>query len=61
MALSASGLFTLLAVLLVGPLYYAGLHIYRNRNGIVTESKTQQTNDEGRDIIDTQVRSHSVC
>ncbi|CAJ1946228.1 unnamed protein product [Cylindrotheca closterium] len=55
MALSASGLFTLLAVLLVGPLYYGGLHIYRNRNGIVTESSTKQdTNDEERDVIDTK-------
>ncbi|KAL3939843.1 MAG: hypothetical protein SGBAC_005501, partial [Bacillariaceae sp.] len=53
MALSASGLFTLLAVLLVGPLYYAGLRLYRNRNGIITESK-QDTNDEERDVIDTQ-------
>jgi len=56
MALSLSGLFTLLAVLLVGPLYYGGLHHYRKRKGIVTESSsaTNNTNDEKRAVIDTQ-------
>lgn len=55
MAVSALGVLTLLAVLLVGPLYYGGLYIYRKRNGIETESSnTQNTNDDERDIIDTQ-------
>lgn len=54
MGTSASGVFTLLAVLLVGPLYYVGAHFYRKSKGIVQETKEPQTDSEDRDIIDTK-------
>eukprot|EP00980_Cylindrotheca_fusiformis_P007370 scaffold1525_cov142-Cylindrotheca_fusiformis.AAC.170 len=53
MAVSASGLFTLLAIILMGPLYYGGLHLYRRAKGTVRETKAPEKDDEDRDIIDT--------
>jgi SNF family Na+-dependent transporter len=52
---SASGVFTLFVVILVGPVYYASLNIYRNWKSIEAPSTPKpSTDDDERDIIDSK-------